>query len=683
MKRIPYLLAALLLAACSGTELPEPGLYSNLVPCTDPWHAPGQLCLDNMGIPGISTVTAGFDDTRTHLESGDSRVKVLWTSGDSFKEYWFNDNNQYGRATYTTAGSGTVADFTSNYTLPAGPRYYIYPCVSTHEENGSTYENLTDYNSNIVFDVEIPSEQTAVAGNVTDGTVISYSYAPEAGCDLTFHNFPALLRFRLSGSVVPTVTQVKLKGQSQVAGNVAINPKTVPAEFSHIAWSWDYSSNEINLSGSFVAGEEYYIAVIPSTQRIRLVFSDADGNTTTKVSGRDIEFKQGRVVDIGTVNLGSVLEDTVPQDPVLYMQATSGYKPVSIAVIPEAFKESESSDYDLLARSAVDAVMNTEPFKSYSNYFNVWILYAYSNESGASKTDGNGVITEKHDTYFGAQWGTDNNYSDMKADASTVYGFVQKNCPDILDGSHTIDEVPILMIINDDRYAGICSVSSAGRGFGMVPFAFNGGPLSWVHPSITAVSDSDPSAGTRDLTESELNDMHFNVGDWRNVAIHEFGGHCFSRLTDEYWGANVLPAASSISGHSWTVPFGLNVSASYSNPPWKAELLDELDNLLAINPVYSRIGVYQGAIYSPLNRWRSEKISCMIDNRAYFSTWQRVLIVKRIMSLAGVPFSMADFLSSDYPYDPVRDQVSAPVMGDVRNMAIPMVPPLPPPILQE
>jgi hypothetical protein len=178
--------------------------------------------------------------------------------------------------------------------------------------------------------------------------------------------------------------------------------------------------------------------------------------------------------------------------------------------------------------------------------------------------------------------------------------------------------------------------------------------------------------------------------------VHEFGGHCFSRLTDEYWnGTGDLGAVAFISTHRWDseyaygVPYGLNVSATYTNPgyddPKKGSeyvkdgwqhLLDKAATLPSTDIRKSRIGVYQGAHVSILNRWRSERISCMIDNRFYFSTFQRELIVKRIMSLAGASFDFDAFWAKDVAVDPVRDVVSSSVMGETDP-----VPPRPMPLL--
>ena len=70
----------------------------------------------------------------------------------------------------------------------------------------------------------------------------------------------------------------------------------------------------------------------------------------------------------------------------------------------------------------------------------------------------------------------------------------------------------------------------------------------------------------------------------------------------------------------------------------------------------------------------------MIDNRPYFSAWQRVLIAKRITELAGQTFSLNGYLSIDVTTDPIRDNRN---ISDDVNVSGPVVvmPPLPPPIL--
>lgn len=669
MKKSAFIIAAFILAACSGVvENPVGNPAASEAPDNPQTLADLSRSLF-LGEPGFCTVRAGFASTRSHLRPSADRnsVKVYWEAGDTFEMV----NIKTGAyAPFSTTQSGECVEFTSYYYVSAAELYSFHPSL---DKRGT-------YGPDIIVGFNIPANQTAVAGGLEDGLNISYAYSSSMDEDLHFRNIPSLLRFRLSGSVVPEVTSVTVKGSSAVAGDFTMLPSNGELEYFGRQFGGGAASKTVTLSGSFVPGEDYYIAMVPKSQSIQLIFSDAAGNTTTKVSSKEIPFTQGKVTDIGTIDIGDSLEDAKPLDPFLYMSASSGYTPVSIAVIPEGFKSDQMNDYTLLACSAIDAIMDTEPFKTYRNYFNAWILYANSRESGASVTDGNGTITELHNTAFGASWAAES-YDDMRADDTEIFDFVRNNCPDIVNGIHSLEEVPILLLINDERYGGMCWSYSSGRAYAMVPYTARGGKMRWSFPDYVAKSDSDPSLGYRPVPQSEKDELGSSTGDWRNIAIHEFAGHCFSRLADEYWSLSYYPEGSSVSRHSWSVPFGLNISATYNNSPWKETLLDNLDYLVSLNSLYSRIGVFQGGDISLYNRWRSEKISCMIDNRAYFSTWQRILAVKRIMSLAGAPFDLNDFFARDVPTDPVRDVAASPVIGDTDLEDIKLMPPLPPPLL--
>ena len=111
-------------------------------------------------------------------------------------------------------------------------------------------------------------------------------------------------------------------------------------------------------------------------------------------------------------------------------------------------------------------------------------------------------------------------------------------------------------------------------------------------------------------------------------------------------------------------------------------MLDHKTELVSRDPNYDRIGTFQGGDTYMFGRWRSEKISCMIDNRFYFSTWQRILIVQRIMSLSGRAFNLNDFWVKDVTTDPVRDTRSSLAYGSY-PLPVREVPLLPPPVLHE
>lgn len=214
----------------------------------------------------------------------------------------------------------------------------------------------------------------------------------------------------------------------------------------------------------------------------------------------------------------------------------------------------------------------------------------------------------------------------------------------------------------------------------MIPYIDNGDPCGWGYPAQEAASATATEPDTRTVSKEEINEIGVSVGDWRNAVLHEGGGHGFGRLADEYWyGPNTL--YGSIQGQTWSVPMDLNVttdiSASSTSFLWK----DFINNptLLEKDSRYGRIGTFQGGYVYMFGCWRSERVSCMIDNRPYFSFFQRLLIVKRIKELAGEEFNYNEFLEKDVPLDPIRDIPTKAPSADLRN--IPIMPMLPPPVM--
>jgi hypothetical protein len=324
------------------------------------------------------------------------------------------------------------------------------------------------------------------------------------------------------------------------------------------------------------------------------------------------------------------------------------------------------------------------PYKSYKDYFTVYICRVASNESGAGITDGNELVITPVDNYFGSRWG-ESSYSDMTANAGTVQSYLRTHIPEIISGDQTYRDVITALIINDERYGGICHIYGTGWAYCQVPYQHRGATMSWSFPKYQSVSMQDNSQGYRETTDEERDELGRHSGDWRNTFLHEFGGHGFGRLGDEYWNTSYKQPGA-IAGHSYAVPYCLNLSGVYGDYPWW-ELLDNQDEWVARNPDYARIGVFHGGHVSLYFRWRSEKTSCMIDNRPYFSTWQRILIVRRILERAGETFDMDEFIAKDDTFDPVRPAADS--TPDERAKALsralmaPEMPMLPSPVLYE
>ena len=682
-KRYLWASALLVLAGCAKSYDPvvdpDPTTKAN-----DPWELQDLSSRMKLGLSESHTLLADFGNTRSTVamnEAGTS-ASTVWSAGDTFEMYALDaETEELYYVPFTTAKGGSDAHFSTEYGFPESlptPYDVFYPGVDKYGFAGDI----------LVYGINLPAEQPAVPGGIGDGLALSYTTAENLTDGVHFKSMVSLVRFKMKGSLVKQVKSVTIKGTSPMAGDALAVPdgEGFVEVMQGYGFDTDVHSCSVTLTGDFVVGQDYFLVLFPGTQPFKMVFADDEGHSLSKTAS-EFTFPRGQISDFGTIDLGDEFTDVNGDTtPIQYMKATANApKPVTIAVIPDGFTADELDTYEMLAKSGIDALMATEPFNHYREYFNVWILKVASNESGASITNGNGRIKTKRDCYFGSKWGDGDNYGDMSANQDLIDDFVQKNCPDVKQGIHTLNEVPVLMIINDSRYGGICHSDYSGKGYCMVPYSYGGGKMYWSYPETEAVSNtaSASDSNIRQVTNQELQELGQNIGDWRNTLVHEFGGHCFSRLGDEYWYEEWESAVSSISEHSWPVPFSLNISASYDNPGWKSELLDNLSSLTATDSRYSRIGVYQGADVSMFNRWRSERVSCMIDNRFYFSTWQRMIIVKRIMTLSGSTFDADSFWAKDDPTDPLRDGTSNSSNHAQSRLPVRTVPMPAPPVLHE
>ena len=646
--------------------------------------------------PPVYTIQAGFSaadpETRSRLDFQPTEARVLWSRGDAFKLVRMNESN-YSSATFTTQDDGVEsAVFTSTKTLSGSEFTSGYPA--------EVYRVGRQGAMGCILITPVPSEQQAVAGGVAEGLNRAAAYSTSFSADLHFHNMLSFVRFRVDGACVSTLESVTFNAGTTVAGDASVyfvDGKPV-IDFSR---NWSNPtvarSTSVTLSGSFEVGQDYCIALVPVNlpSGFSLEFRDGEGHSLYKYSYKALRLSRSRIVDFGTIHLGDNWEPQEEENPEVleYVHQQAGRKKNVIALLADGFREEELDLFDRLAKDAVNYLFSVEPFKSYKDYFTVYICRVPSNESGAGVLDDNGNIVTAVDNYFGSRWGEES-YGNMTADAGTVQSYLRAKIPEVVSGEVDYRSIPTALIINDNRYGGICHIFSNGWNYCQVPYQYAGGEIRWSFPKYQAVNAQDDSEGVRETTDEERDEMGRHIGNWRNTFLHEFGGHAYGRLTDEYWSATTkYTSPGAIAGQSYPVPYALNVSGFYDTVPWQADLLDHLDEWTARNPDYGRIGIWHGAHTSLYYRWRSEKTSCMIDNRPYFSTWQRILLVRKIMEKAGETFSMDEFIAKDVTADPIRPVESATISPEERIQArmkarsqallVPEAPMLPPPVLHE
>ena len=639
--------------------------------------------------PPVYTIQAGYaaeaPETRSRLDFEETQARVLWTGGDAFKMYRMSSSG-YSQTTYTTQDDGVVsATFTTTKQLAEDDSYTsIYPAAVY-----SVYRKDDD----IQLRIPVPPTQEAVPGGVQEGLNFAAAWSSSQEENLQFRNLMSYVRFRLSGAAVSTLQSVTFDAGTNVAGDAALYFQDGEVQFgySRTFSSPTYErSTTVTLSGTFVEGQDYCIAMVPAslTGGFTLTFSDGEGRLIEKHSSKALTLTRSRIVDFGTIDLGATwgADDQV----IRVVTQTKGRKKNVIALLADGYTSDQLDLFEERARTAVDYLFSVEPYKSYKEYFTVYACRTVSNESGAGVIDENGSIVTPVDNRFGSRWPADS-YSTMTADAAKIQAYLKAAIPEVVSKELTYQDVPTALLINDTRYGGICHTYGNGWAYCQVPFQRAGGTIRWSFPKVQAVNVQDDSEGSRSTTDAERDEMGRMVGDWKNTFIHEFGGHGYGRLTDEYWSTTTkYTEPGAIAGHSYTVKYALNASGYYDSVPWQADLLDHLDEWTARNPDYGRIGIWHGAQTSLYYRWRSEKTSCMIDNRPYYSTWQRILIVRRIMTKTGETFDMDDFIAKDVTVDPIRPVVPATASVEERSrillkarsqaLLVPEMPMLPPPV---
>ena len=338
-------------------------------------------------------------------------------------------------------------------------------------------------------------------------------------------------------------------------------------------------------------------------------------NGVSVASWESVNVTQGSLYSPETYSTGDVI---------VYQKMREKH-PVTLVVTGDGFTTNELAPNGLFessAREALNCLFSVEPYKSYREYFNVYILPTVSEETGAGNTD----TGKMRNTYFKTSWG--NNYSDMQVkDYNEIFDFVSSTCPDIIENKTSIDKVPVFLLVNDSRYGGICWIWNNGLSYAIIPLTE--GNLQWSGNSSIGIS----------------------TGDWKNVFVHEGGGHGFGKLLDEYhYNDSPNYTAESIESQAWEVPLGLNLTTDFNNTKgsvyWKHLLNDSR---------YPRTGFFEGGMGYKSGIWHSEITSCMDDNRLYFNTISRQLIVERIKTIAGEPFVLEEFFAKDINYDPLRD----------------------------
>ncbi|GEM_PF-938060 len=260
--------------------------------------------------------------------------------------------------------------------------------------------------------------------------------------------------------------------------------------------------------------------------------------------------------------------------------------------------------FDTDVNSHIEALFSVEPYKTYRNYFTIYKIAAYSKEAGMSVENPAKTV----DTRFKCTW-KGGNSTNISHNFDSVIAVV-KHIPGINSNSDvelytTLSWAPVSIVINEDEYAGTCTMRyRGGVGFGVISVA------------------NTPAKATG------WNDMALRT------QVHEFGGHAFGLLADEYtYYDQQIPDSDKQNREMWKgfSKIGVYGNATFINDATKCEWAQFIGRQ---GYEGANIGLHEGALLYKKGVWRSEENSCMIDNILHFNTQSRWQIYRRIMITA-------------------------------------------------
>lgn len=282
---------------------------------------------------------------------------------------------------------------------------------------------------------------------------------------------------------------------------------------------------------------------------------------------------------------------------------------VPIVIMGDGFLDRDitSGKYRAATNKAIDGLFSMHPMKALKDYFDVYEVKAVSLD---------GYFTSTSSTAFSSRF-TSITSTEIKGDDNRVTEYAKKAIDE-----KRLDDALIIVLINDNRYAGTCSMYMDSK----VSDIPNGNSIAYVP-----------------LIESDEEQMKFST-----VLCHEAIGHGFAKLADEY--DNII--YEKIPDDEKQDIISRQKSGGYRNVALDPDVTKSYWADFAADSRYKseRLGCYEGGATYALGVYRPTENSIMNDNIGGFNVAGRVMIYKRCMKIAlgkNWNFNLADFITFD------------------------------------
>ena len=343
-------------------------------------------------------------------------------------------------------------------------------------------------------------------------------------------------------------------------------------------WTKSFGTDNSYPSGCIIVDSEGYVlynADIDGTDGVRDFIESMLGRIDTYESS-DYS-RDGEIKTIQTASLGNGID---------------------LVLLGDGFTDRDIADgsYDQIMEKAAENFFSSEPIASYRSYFNARSVKVVSKH---------GRFSDGHETALSCKF---EGGTLITGDDNKCMEYAQKISN--YDPSRTV----ILVVLNDNRYAGTC-------------YMYHANNLSIAYcPTVDGYSSE------------------------RFVQIinHEAVGHGFAKLGDEYYheqnGAipvNVIENYRQQQTNGWWN--NIDFTTNPEEISWKSFLTDNRYRT-------ENLGIFEGALTYPQNVYKSTTNSIMNTNTGIFNAPSREAIYKRIMQLVhgnDWQYSYEDFVTQD------------------------------------
>lgn len=354
--------------------------------------------------------------------------------------------------------------------------------------------------------------------------------------------------------------------------------------FGNYAYALTTGGDWIQQVGSSSSGITYSVGANTGSQRAANIdFTVTNGGLNYIKSFPVIQYASGTSLTRTYYSDGS---------RVLLSGATASgiTKPLNIVILGDGYQKkdlAEGGKFERSARSAMNSFFGVEPFASFIDRFNVYMLAYESTDEGTDITsDGVSKSTKFHSVWAGG------NNTQLTCDWAAVKTAVE--AMGLTASSYDLYRTVAILLVNTDANAGSTNYLDKAE----VDTSYIGD--GYQEFSIAAVAANNTSVG--------------------GLVRHEAGGHGFGRLADEYNTGNASRNEATLLNEQNNYGFYQNVSfRNDSSCPW-SDLFG-----------YDGTSCFEGAWGSATGIYRPSETSIMLNNQGEFNAPSRRIIYKRII----------------------------------------------------